>query len=597
MPILVATHSIESRYGSRTLFSDVSISVSDGDRVGMIGPNGTGKSTLLRILAAIEQPDAGTRSQRALTRLAYVAQVPDYPPAATVESVLAAALAPDGVDPLTATTRIAATLGRVGFDDLTAKVSTLSGGWRKRLAIAAALVREPEVVLLDEPTNHLDLEGVLWLEKLLRNAPFAFLVVTHDRWFLENVATRVIELNKVYPGSCFSVDGPYSEFLLRRNDFLAAQAQYADSLANKVRREVEWLRRGAKARATKAKGRIDEAGRMIAELADLDKRQARGSAGIDFDGSGRRTKKLLDARAITKSLGGRTLFRDLDLVLGPKERLGVLGGNGSGKTTLLRTLTREIAPDSGTVVHADALQVVYFDQGREQLDLSLTLRQALTPSGGDSVIYRGTVQHVAGWARRFLFRTEQLETQLSRLSGGEQARVLIAQLMLRPADLLVLDEPTNDLDIETLELLEESLTDFPGCLILVTHDRYMLDRVSTQLLALDGEGGAQAYADYYQWETAQRARPARSDAPSPTAPVRKPAAKSLSYKDKQELDRMEESILAAESRVESLQAKLNDPALSADASALAACWKDIESAKAAVESLYARWTELEAKKS
>ncbi len=294
-----------------------------------------------------------------------------------------------------------------------------------------------------------------------------------------------------------------------------------------------------------------------------------------------------------KQLGGRKLFAGLDLVLRPGTRLGLAGANGSGKTTLLRIMNGEIAPDAGAVERADGLRVVYFDQNRQQLDPQITLRRALAPEG-DSVIYRDQVVHVAGWAKRFLFRPEQLETSVGRLSGGEQARVLIARLMLQPADLLLLDEPTNDLDIPTLEVLEESLLEFTGALVLVTHDRYLLDRVSTAVLGLDGEGGVSLFADYSQWEQAQSARRkpkpvAKSAEPQPAAQMKK----RLSYLDSREWESIEEKIHLAEQDLERKKAAVQDA--SSDPARLRVCYQEMLAAQEEVDRLYARWAELEAK--
>jgi len=606
MAILVNCQSIGASYGSRTLFSGLSIALSDGDRVGMIGPNGAGKSTLLRVLAGIEQPDSGVRAVKTLTRVACVPQVPRFPVGSTAEDVVWASLRSGlqggGVDGGEAelSTRVAEVLNRVGFSEGTALVESLSGGWKKRLSIAAELVKLPDVLLLDEPTNHLDLEGVLWLERLLKGARFAFLVVSHDRMFLENIARRVVELNNVYPGGCFSVAGNYSEFLLRREEYLVAQARYQESLSNRVRREVEWLRRGPKARTGKSRSRVDQAGRLIEELSEMKGRGETARAGVEFDGSRRRTRQLLVARGIAKTMGGRTLFSGLDLSLGPGDRLGVLGLNGSGKTTLLRVLTGDLLADEGTIQTADDLQVVYFDQSRDQLNLDRTLREALVPSGGDSVVYRDRIVHVASWAKRFLFRSEQLDVALSRLSGGEQSRVLVARLMLQKADLLVLDEPTNDLDIETLEVLEESLTEFPGALVMVTHDRYLLDRVSTSLLGLDGSGHAEPFADYSQGEESQRARvpqPVTKDRQprTPSESDRRPT-RSLNSKEKLELEGIEESILQAEDLVASLEHRIEEPEIACDASRLGDLYGQLTDARAEVERLYTRWADLEQKR-
>jgi ATP-binding cassette subfamily F protein uup len=589
MPLILSCQSLTKSYGERPLFEDISLSISDGDRLGLIGPNGSGKSTLLRILAGAEQPDSGSTAVRKLAKVGYVAQEVIFPPAVSVLQILQAGVtAEDGL------ARIPGVLGQAGFENAEAPAGSLSGGWKRRLAIARELVREPDVLLLDEPTNHLDLEGILWLEKLLTAAPFASVVISHDRYFLENVATDMAEMAGLYPGGMFRVKGGYSDFLARKEDFLSAQTREQQSLANQVRREKEWLRRGPKARATKAKARIDAAGRLIQELAEVSARQQTSTTQIDFTASGRQTKKLLEARGVTKALGGRTLFQDLDLLLRPGVRLGLVGANGSGKTTLLRILNGEIAADSGTVECADALRVVYFDQNRQQLDPTVTLRKALAPDG-DSVIYRDQPVHVAGWAKRFLFRAEQLETAVGRLSGGEQARVLIARLMLQPADVLLLDEPTNDLDIPTLEVLEESLLDFPGALALVTHDRYLLDRVSTTVLGLDGDGGAQMFADYSQWEQAQTAR--RKPKPAPKSAVEPTGGatgrKRLSYLDGREWESMEEKILLAEESLERKKAAMQEAA--ADGVKLPIAYREMLAAQEEVDRLYARWAELEAK--
>src|SRR6059036_39395 len=499
-PLLLSCEAVSMAYGSRSLFDDLSFGLFEGDQAGLVGPNGSGKSTLLKILTGVATPDRGVRSLRGGVRVGYVPQDPVFSPGGTVGDVVMAALA--GVDDEDRPGRVAQALGRAGFADGRVDVDTLSGGWRKRLAIARELAAAPDILLMDEPTNHLDVEGILWLEDVLTERARACLVVSHDRYFLEHVATRMLELNRVYPDGLFEAEGRYSEFLARRDEFLRGQQAYQESLANTVRREIEWLRRGAKARSTKAKGRIKEAGRLIAELDDARARAVAAPAGIDFTSSQRRTRRLLVTRGLTKSLGGRLLIRDLDLTITPGMRIGLLGPNGSGKTTLLNLLAGELSPDAGEIERADGLRVVRFEQERGGLDPDQSLRRALVPEG-HSVVWRGRSVHVASWAKRFLFRPEQLEVPVGRLSGGEQARILIARLMREPADLLILDEPTNDLDIPTLEVLEDSLAEFDGALVLITHDRYMMDRVATMVLGLDGFGDAELFADQTQWEVWQ----------------------------------------------------------------------------------------------
>jgi ATP-binding cassette subfamily F protein uup len=593
-PLLLGCQDVTKSYGTRRLFDGVSFGIFEGDRACLVGPNGSGKTTLLKILAGFESPDRGARSAHGRVRVGYVAQDPALPEGATVEETVLAALGHLEVDERPG--RVARALGRAAFTDAHADVDALSGGWKKRLAIARELAAEPDVLLMDEPTNHLDVEGILWLEELLVERARAFLVVSHDRYFLERVATRVLELNSAYPDGLFGTDGSYSEFLARRDDFLRGQAAYEESLANLVRREIAWLRRGAKARSTKAKGRIKEAGRLIEELEDARTRGAVRAAGIELTGSQRRTRRLLVTHGASKTLGGRALFRDLDLTLTPGTRVGLLGPNGSGKTTLLDVLAGAMAPDTGTVERAENLRFVRFEQHRAGLDPAQTLRRALAPEG-DTVTFQGRSIHVASWAKRFLFRPEQLELTVGRLSGGEQARILIARLMLEPADVLVLDEPTNDLDIPTLEVLEESLAEFEGGLVLVTHDRFMLDRLSTVILALDGAGGVGTFADYAQWEAAREATPSEvtADAPRATPARERPRSKRLGYLEQREWGGMEQAILDAETAMDACRRAAEDPAIASDPVALQARHAALDAARAEMDRLYARWAELEAK--
>jgi ABC transport system ATP-binding/permease protein len=594
--LLISARDLGKSYGSDPLFRNLNLNISEGERIGVIGPNGSGKSTLLELLAGRRQPDSGEVVLRKNTRLAYVEQESRFAPKATVRDVIRRALHEGGIAEEARDSREAETLGRAGFTDFNVEASALSGGWRKRLALAEALVANPDVLLLDEPTNHLDLAGIQWLEKLLQAARFACLVVSHDRYFLENVATDVAEINRTYPDGILRVRGNYSSFLEKKSDFLAAQAKRQDVLENRVRIEMEWLRRGPKARATKAKARIDNAHALIGELADLNTRSRTATADIDFNASDRKTKRLIEVADVRYSYGDRMLFDNLEFVLTAGTRLGLVGPNGSGKTTLLRLMRGEINPSHGEVKQAMSLRVVYFDQNRP-LNPDLTLRQALA-GGGDSVIYRERVIHVASWASRFLFSNEQLNQPVSRLSGGERARVLIANLMLEPADVLLLDEPTNDLDIPTLEILEESLVEFPGALVLVTHDRYLLDRVSTTVLGLDGDGKAELFADYSQWQAWLDKR-AKAKAVPPLAAVPKSShagvKKKLSYLENRERESMEARIAAAEQELAQWKALLEDQNVLRDAKRLAECYRKLETGRGELDLLYARWVELEEK--
>ena len=602
MPPVINAQGITKTYGASPLFQDVSFTISEGDRIGLIGPNGSGKSTLLGILSGSIEPDSGNVAVRRHTRLSYVIQESQFAAGETVRSVVAKALERSAVPEAERQGRLFETLGRAGFENFDAEAARLSGGWRKRLAIAEALVQQPDVLLLDEPTNHLDLEGIEWLEELLRAESFACVVVSHDRYFLENVATQTVELSRAYPDGLLRVPGNYSAFLEKKEEFLLAQEKHQESLENRVHTEIEWLRRGPKARATKAKARINTANQLIADLAELNSRTRTASAKIDFSATDRKTKRLVELNHVSYAIGERTLFADLDFIVTAGKRVGLVGPNGSGKTTLLRLLRGEMSPTAGEIRRADFLRVVYFDQNRG-LDPEVTLRRALAPDS-DSVVYQDRVVHVASWASRFLFTSEQLNQPVGRLSGGERARVLIAQLMLQPADVLLLDEPTNDLDIPTLEILEETLLEYSGALVLVTHDRYMLDRVSTMVLGLDGRGGAESFADYLQWETwqAERKQPARTDnmaqAAKPTRAAETAAAKKkLSYMEAREFATIEERIAQAEETLQKKRTAAEDPKIATDAHGLLTAHAEMDEAQHAVDQLYARWAELEAKKS
>lgn len=602
MPPIINAQRISKSFGAMPLFRDLSFTVSEADRIGLIGPNGSGKSTLLRILTGALEPDEGEVATRKRTSLAFVEQVTEFPSRATVRSVILLALLRAQVPEEEREGRLVEWLGRAGFEDFNALSASLSGGWRKRLAIVEALVQQPQVLLLDEPTNHLDLGGIEWLEELLRTAPFACVTVSHDRYFLENVANETAELNRTYPEGIMRVHGNYSLFLEKKAEFLHVQARQQQSLENRVRQEIAWLRRGPKARTGKSKARIDKANELIAELSDMASRSRTANLDIDFSATDRKTKRLIELKDLSYEIGARTLFRNLDFVIAAGQRVGLVGPNGSGKTTLLRLLRGDLTPSSGEIRKAEFLRVVYFDQDRT-LNPDVTLRKVLAPDS-DSVVFQDRVIHVASWASRFLFTSEQLNQPVGRLSGGERARLLIAQLMLEPADVLLLDEPTNDLDIPTLELLEESLLEFAGALVLVTHDRYMLDRVSTIVLGLDGAGEAQAFADYSQYEIWQERQGQGSKATEQAKAPEKhsraestqfQAKKKLSYIEAREYSTMEQRIAEAEEILRQKRVAAEDPAIASDGVRLLETHAELEQAQKAVDELYARWSELESK--
>jgi len=607
MPPILNARSVSKQFGATPLFQNINLTVDEGDRIGLIGPNGAGKSTLLAVLASQMEPDSGEVAVRRLARTAYVAQDSRFTPGHTLRQVLEDALEAAHVIEAEREGRLQELSGRAGFTDLAAEAASLSGGWRKRLAITEALVSEPDVLLLDEPTNHLDLAGIEWLEELLRTASYAVVTVSHDRYFLESTCSQIVELNRVFAEGLLRVKGNFSRFLEEKQAYLETQSRMQDSLRNRVRTEVEWLRRGAKARTGKSKARISSANAMIQKLAQVDSRTITNDAGIDFEASQRQTKRLVEFKDVAydlpsteKGVKGRRLFTDLNFLLAAGSKTGLVGPNGSGKSTLLRLLCGEINPSVGTIQRADSLRIVYFSQMRE-LDEELTLRRALAPEG-DSVIHQGRTIHVAAWAERFLFQSDQLNQPVKNLSGGERARVLIARLMLQPADVLLLDEPTNDLDIPTLEILEDNLLEFPGALILVTHDRYLLNRVASTVVGLDGLGHCGRFADFAQWEdwiteqetTAKAAESGTANAATSvnTASSANRAKKKLSYMEAREFAAIEGKVEVSDERLATARARVEDPAIASDATALQAALAELDDAETESEALYARWAEL-----
>lgn len=595
MGVLISGQGLSKAMSHKVLFSKLDLAVEDGERLGIIGPNGAGKSTLLKILAQKETPDEGLVTRKKTLKLAYVVQQPETEAKLTVIEILQNAGEAEGLGPDGASIEAQKMASKLGFEDAYQEAGRLSGGWKKRLAIGAALMGAPDVVLFDEPTNHLDLRSVLWLEGFLRDAPFAWVVVSHDRLFLDRTTKRILEINPMYPGNHHGEQGNYSIFMEKRFTYLQDLASSAQALANKLRKEDEWLARQPKARSTKSQSRIDAAMAMKAEMADMTSRLRTTSSDIDFQASGRKSKQLVVLKDISKSYGAKKLFEGLDFIISPKMVLGILGDNGTGKSTLLKVIEGEVKPDSGERQIAPNLELVYFDQGRESLNPEWTLKRAIS-DGHDAVIFQDRNIHVASWIRRFQFQVNQLDQKLSFLSGGEQAKVLISRLMLRKADVLLLDEPNNDLDIDTLEILEESLEDFPGAIVIISHDRYLLERLCTHFLAIQGNGSIQAYADYEQWEKAflDEGKPKKSSAPAASQkPKNTPKAGKLSYNEQREFDSMESNIQKTEAELHEAQAECEANASSS--SKLLIATQKLESAQKKLDTLYERWAFLEEK--
>ena len=602
--ILINAHELRKSFTARPLFNGLTFTIESKDRIGLIGPNGAGKSTLMKILIGKEHPDSGTLSIRSGTKIAYLEQKPTLDQEAAVYMTLMEG-AHDAYD-WQEMSRADALLSRLGLngDDI---VGNLSGGWQKRVALGRELMKQPDLLLLDEPTNHLDVESIMWLEDFLEQSPFAVLTITHDRLFLNRVSNRIMELDRRNPNGILSVEGDYAKYLEVKEERIANQTESEVRLKNVLRQETEWLKRGAKARTTKQQARIQRHGELTDTVNELSERNRTQKVKMDFGAADKNPKRLIEALKVSKTYGENLVVPELTLLLTPRSRLGLLGQNGSGKSTLIKLLLAKEKPDTGEVKHADALQVAYFEQNRESLDPNKTLLRTLCPTG-DYVDFQGRPFHIKGYLDRFKFSPEQMEMTVGKLSGGEQARILIAKLMLRPANVLVLDEPTNDLDMETLDVLQEVLAEFNGAVILVSHDRFFLDSVSTDIIAIGpGESGEKeilTFKGVLQWEEWKRSVGIKevkkknvNQNLDKVATVQESKKKKLSFTEQHEYDKMEATIKLAEKKLEDLVTESHSPEASQyTVKKLQEISSQIALAQKEVDRLYARWEELEAKK-
>ena len=597
MSILINVHNLGKSFSQRTLFSGVEFGIESGDRIGLIGPNGAGKSTLLKILAGQTEPDAGTVSPRRGLRIGFLEQVPHFVQEQTIEEAVFQGLT-DQHDwqEISLAQEI---MAKLSLRDGSLPVSQLSGGWKKRVALARELARRPDLLLMDEPTNHLDVESILWLEEFLAAANFATLTITHDRLFLQRVANRILDLDRRNAGGLLSVKGEYATYLEIKQELMSAQENQETKLRNTLRRETEWLRRGAKARLTKQQARIDKAAELKQNVEELAQRNRMQTVRMDLVGVEKNPKKLIEIKGVSKSYDGKLIIPPTDLLITPQTRLGLLGPNGCGKSTLIRLLLGTEAPDKGSVFLSEHLQVAYFEQNRESLDQNISLQKNLLPMG-DYVDFAGQKVHVKGYLNRFLFSYDQMDLPTHRLSGGEQNRLLLARLMLKPANVLVLDEPTNDLDMETLDVLAEVLADFKGAVVLVTHDRYFLDQVVNKILAfgVDQKGQKQIVpmVGLEQWEVWHAGQPRLENNPKDDkTPLESNSTKKkkLTYKDQREWDNMGATIQSAEDKLADLELESSKPENLANPQRLMELSKEMASVQQEIERLYSRWAELE----
>ncbi|HPH67405.1 MAG TPA: ATP-binding cassette domain-containing protein [Kofleriaceae bacterium] len=616
MATILTVSDLHKRLARRELLRGVSFAVGDRDRIGMIGANGAGKSTLLKMLvrgAGVDQddptalePDSGLITWKRGLVLEYVAQEPRFAAGATVRSTLVRdGVADHEVDTIAAALRV---------PPMDALIENLSIGERRRVALGHALLSPAEVLALDEPTNHLDAQTVAWLETRLAAWRGALLVVTHDRYFLDRVATRIIEIDR---GRAHCVEGDYSEFLVVQAERHAREAEGEYQRQSFIRREIDWIRRAPQARGTKAKARIDrfDAANEAAPTTD-DKRP--GGMELRLPSGPRLGNTIVELAKASRSIGGKVLFRDLTLTMKPGDRIGIVGENGVGKSTLIKTILGEAPPDSGKVVVGQNTKPAYLEQGRSDLVDEHTVLQEVA-EGYDYVEVDSNKIHVRTFLRQLGFAEAAMDVKVGQLSGGERNRVQLAKLLRRGGNLLVLDEPTNDLDLVTLGALEYALSEFPGCALIVSHDRWFLDRVATGILAFEGEGRVVFYeGDYSAYEAKAKVAKARAAAeaaataaaaagnrkstgtePRSGSTTNAPPAKpiKLTFRENKELAEMEATIGAAEASVVELETLLNDGAVFKDRPAeVPALIAKLDAARHEVERLYARWAELDAKR-
>jgi ATP-binding cassette subfamily F protein uup len=636
VPLISLDH-VTTAFGHVPLLDDAGMVVEPGERIAIIGLNGTGKSTLLRVLSGELVPDAGSVwRQPGLTCARLVQDVPLDSPGTVFDAVadglgdlrdlvqayhhaavaVAEAATPARLTALgdlqhelekrgawSAEQQIESVLARLDLDP-DAVVRTLSGGWRRRVLLARALVSSPALLLLDEPTNHLDIEAILWLERFLLEYAGAVVFVTHDRAFLQRIATRIVELDR---GRLTSWPGDYATFIEKKEAWLANEEVAREKFDKKLAIEEAWLRRGVKARRTRDEGRVK------ALMAMREERRARreqpGTVRLQIESGERSGQLVFEADRISKSYAGVPVVREFSARIMRRDRIGLIGPNGAGKTTLLRMLVGELAPDAGEVRRGANVQIAYFDQQREQLDPERTVVDTVA-DGNDTVTVGGVTRHVYGYLEDFLFPPERARSPVKTLSGGERNRLLLARLLTRPANVLVLDEPTNDLDIETLELLEAQLAEYPGTLLIVSHDRQFLDNVVTSTFVFEGAGRVQEYIGGYDDWARQRdaalaagaaAAPTRAPGPQRTAPAAQPAAppaaaprKKLSFNERREFDALPDRIAALEAELRELQARVERADFYKEgAAAIAATLQRLEDARTELDQAYARWDELD----
>jgi ABC transport system ATP-binding/permease protein len=599
---LVTLDKVTMAYGHLPLLYEANLRIEPRERVCVIGRNGTGKSTLLQIVSGSLAPQSGTVWHEPGLRVGRLAQDALVAPNRRTVDVVAEGVGDTAGDAWRAEQQVAMAMSRLRIPT-DATMATLSGGWRRRVLLARALVGEPDLLVLDEPTNHLDIDTMRWLEGFLADYTGTVLFVTHDRVFLQSLATRIVELDR---GRLTSWPGDYATFLKRKEESLAVEAAHDAKFDKRLAEEEAWLRQGIKARRTRNEGRVR------ALLAMREVRAARrsqiGSVRMQTEMAERSGQMVFEAEAVTKSFDGRPILTDFAVRVMRGDRVGLIGPNGSGKTTLLKVLLGEMQPDAGDVRHGANVQIAYYDQQREQLDAERTVWETVA-DGHDTVTFNDRTQHVHGYLRDFLFPPERAMSPVKALSGGERNRLLLARLFARPFNVLVMDEPTNDLDIETLELLEERLATWPGTLLLVSHDRAFIDHVVTSTLVFEGDGHVQEYVGGYEdWLRQRRsadaeaaatpARRATSGANAAAIATKEPsrAPRKPSYKEQLELEQLPARIEALETEQKQLQSLVtSEDFYKRPASEIHEALARLEELEALLLAAYTRWDALDSR--
>ncbi|MBL7545857.1 MAG: ABC-F family ATP-binding cassette domain-containing protein [Bdellovibrionaceae bacterium] len=590
MSLLISANRLTHSYGGRTLFSDLSCGIFENDKVGLIGPNGAGKSTLFKILSQMIKPDSGDVVHRKGLKVGFLQQTVEMDDSKSWFHHLIE-IEPDYAELLQ-------TLSKLELTNLNEdlKFSECSGGLQKRIGIAAEMLKKPDVLFLDEPTNHLDVDSIIWIEDFLKDSQLSYVLITHDRLFLERTCTKIFDLDKKNPKFLLVTEGDLAVHLEKKEQLITQQRSTIEKMKNTLTRETEWLRRGAIARQTKQKFRIQNHAVIKGEFEDLKMKVRSKSFEFDF-GEKRTPKKLLEIKDLDFSYGDRRIFENFNMLVMGTTRLGILGRNGSGKSTLLKLILNELAPDKGTVQLTDGVKVSYFEQTKQTLNLSESVLKNICPQG-DYVKYQGEHVYAKTYLERFGFNYDQMELPVAKLSGGEKSRIRIAQLMLEESQLLLLDEPTNDLDFESLTSLQKALADFPGGIILVSHDRYFMDTTCNQIMYVNPPHPIELFSDYFQWEEYFfRADILQEQEKIAAKNMKKQnTKKGLSFKEVREWEGIETEIQKLEAQLESLQKESQSEVVMADSKRTYEIFVEIQSMSEKINILYSRWQELDLKK-